>query len=269
MWKRKYLYAFSTALQSTMEYRADFLLGMISATFPIIIQVFMWSAIYGGNEGAIYYNRSYGQMIAYTVMASILNRVIRTGFEYEVNNDIKNGDLSKYIVRPLHYLPYRLSCFLGQKTGHLTASLGLLALALVILTLLFGGGVVGLGGVLAFIPALALAFLLNFMIFFCVAMWAFWMNEIGFFFEAVRIVFIVLSGGIFPLDIFGEGMGGVLKLLPFSYTINFPVDVLSGVTSGTQVVAGFGMQLLWIVVLFGLSSFLWKIGSRKYVAAGG
>jgi ABC-2 type transport system permease protein len=252
-----------------MEYRADFLLGMISATFPIIIQVFMWSAIYGGNEGAIYYNRSYGQMIAYTVMASILNRVIRTGFEYEVNNDIKNGDLSKYIVRPLHYLPYRLSCFMGQKTGHLTASLGLLALALVILTLLFGGGVVGVSGVLTFIPALALAFLLNFMIFFCVAMWAFWMNEIGFFFEAVRIVFIVLSGGIFPLDIFGEGMGSVLKLLPFSYTINFPVDVLSGVTSGMQIVAGFGMQLFWIAVLYGLSSFLWRIGSRKYVAAGG
>lgn len=269
MWKRKYLYAFSTALQSTMEYRADFMLGMIGAAFPILIQVFLWTAIYGGNAGAVFYNRSYGQMIAYTVIASVLNRMIRTGFEYEVNNDIKNGDLSKYIVRPIQYLPYRLSCFLGQKTGHLAASLSLLALALVILTLLFGGGVVGLNGVLAFVPALVLAFLLNFMIFFCVSMWAFWMNEIGFFFEAVRIVFIVLSGGIFPLDIFGESMGRVLKLLPFSYTINFPVDVLSGVKTGMQVIEGFGMQLFWIAVLLGLSLALWRTGSRKFLAAGG
>ncbi len=269
MWKRKYFHAFSTALQSTMEYRTDFLLGMIGAAFPIFIQVFLWTAIYGGNEGAVFYSRSYGQMIAYTVIASILNKMIRTSFEYEVNNDIKNGDLSKYIVRPILYLPYRLSCFLGQKTGHLTASLGLLALALVILTLLFGRGVIGLSGVFAFIPALIMAFVLNFMIFFCVAMWAFWMNEIGFSFEAVRIVFIVLSGGIFPLDIFGEAMGKVLKFLPFSYTVNFPVDVLSGVKSGMQVVMGFGMQLFWIALLWGLSLFLWKTGSRKYLAAGG
>lgn len=268
MWMRKYLHAFSTALQSAMECRADFLIGMISAVFPIIIQVFMWTSIYGGSD-AMFFNRSFGQMIAYTVMATVITRVIRAGFEYEVNDDIKNGGMSKYIVRPIQYLPYRLSCFLGQKTGHLTAALVLLAVALVILTLLFGDEVVTVSGVLAFIPALLLSFLLNFMIFFCVAMWAFWMTEIGFFFEAVRIVIVVLSGGIFPLDIFGETMCKVLKLLPFSYTVNFPVDVLSSVVSGGQYIGGIAMQLFWIGVLSGLSAFLWRTGSRKYLAAGG
>jgi ABC-2 type transport system permease protein len=200
----KYLCAYRTGLQNAMEYRADFLLGMISACFPIIIQIFMWSAIYGGADGELMFGRSYALMISYAVMAAIVSRVIRAGFEYEINDDIKNGGLSKYIVRPMGYLPYRLSCFFGQKSAHLAASALLLGAALAILGAVFGGGIVSASGLLLFIPALFMSFLLNFLIFFCVGMWGFWLTEIGYLFEAVRIVIVVLSGGIFPLDIFGE-----------------------------------------------------------------
>ena len=50
---------------------------------------------------------------------------------------------------------------------------------------------------------LALAVTLNFLIFYCISAMAFWIVEVGFLFEGIRIVFVLLSGGIFPLEVFG------------------------------------------------------------------
>ena len=123
--------------------------------------------------------------------------------------------------------------------------------------------------ILSFIATLLLAFVLNFIVFFCVGMLAFTLSEIGFFFEAVRIVFIAMSGGIFPLDVFGKGVSTAMAFLPFKYTVNFPVDVLTGRAAGMDLLAGLGVQVLWIAVLAFLSIRLWKHGLKKYISAGG
>jgi ABC-2 type transport system permease protein len=266
---RKYVYSLSLGIKETMAYRADFWLGIASAVFPIFIQIFMWQALYGGSGGGELYGRSYAQMLAYSVSASILWRLLKTGFEYEINDDIKNGGLSKYVIRPIQYLPYRLSCFLGQKIAVLLSGLVLIALALTGVGLYFHAVPVSLQGVLLFLPTLLGALVLNFLVFFCVGMWAFWLSEIGFMFEAVRVVIVVLSGGIFPLEVFGDTVGGVLKLLPFTYAVGFPVDVLTGATTGTEVFTGLCIQLVWIGLMLVFSRFLWNLGSRKYLAAGG
>ena len=266
---RKYLYSLGLGLKESMAYRADFWLGLSSAVFPIVIQIFMWQALYGGADGGTLFNRSHAQMMAYSVSASIFWRLLRTGFEYEINQDIKNGGLGKYVIRPIEYLPYRLSCFLGQKFSTLLSGLALMALALTGVGLYFNTAPVSLQGALLFIPVLIGALVLNFLIFFCVGMWAFWLSEIGFMFEAVRIVIVVLSGGIFPLDIFGSAVCGVLKLLPFNYAVGFPVDVLTGALTGTAVLTGAVSQIVWIGLMLLFSRFLWNLGSRKYLAAGG
>ncbi len=266
---RKYLHSLGLGLKEAIAYRADFWLGVASAAFPIFIQVFMWQALYGGAGKAELYGRNYAQMLAYSVTAAILWRLLRTGFEYDINEDIKNGGLSKYIVRPIHYLPYRLSNFLGQKLGALVGGLSLLALALAGVGFAFQASPVNVGGVLLFLPAVLGAIVLNFLIFFCVGMWAFWLSEIGFLFEAVRMVIVVLSGGIFPLEIFGATVSQVLKYLPFSYAVGFPVDVLLGAVSGPAVFLGYAAQLCWIGLLIGFSRWLWNLGSRKFLAAGG
>ncbi len=266
---RKYLYSFGLGMKETMAYRADFWMGLASAAFPIIIQIFMWQALYQGSGGGALFGREYHQMLAYSVSAAILWRLLRTGFEYDINEDIKNGGLSKYVIRPVGYLPYRLSCFLGQKIGVLLGGLILMALAITGVGLYFHASPVQASGVLLFLPTLLGALILNFLIFFCVGMWAFWLSEIGFLFEAVRIVIVVLSGGIFPLEIFGDTVCGLLKFLPFAYAVGFPVDVLIGTVTGSAVFVGLASQMVWILLMTMISVFLWNMGSKKFLAAGG
>ena len=266
---RKYLYSLSLGIKETMAYRGDFWLGIFSAVFPILIQIFMWQALYQGADNGILYGRSYAQMLAYSVSASLLWRLLKTGFEYEINDDIKNGGLSKYVIRPIAYLPYRLSCFLGQKIAVLLSGIALIALALTGVGLYFQASPVNASGVFLFIPILFGALVLNFLIFFCVGMWAFWLSEIGYMFEAVRIVIVVLSGGIFPLEIFGDTVCGLLQFLPFNYAVGFPVDVLTGMVTRSAALIGILFQLVWIVFMTLISLRLWSLGKNKYLAAGG
>jgi ABC-2 type transport system permease protein len=264
----KYAKSFALGAQSAMEYRADFLLGMLSAAWPIFIQFFLWKSIYAGSGQASLFGYTYPQMITYTIIANIVQRLTRTGFEYDMNDDIKNGGLDKFIIRPVGYFQYRMATFIGGKLFQFAVIFIVMIGAIVAIDCVYGNIIMPLN-VLYFVVTLALAFVLNFIIFFCVGMLAFQLTEIGFLYEAVRIVFIAFSGGIFPLDVFGPKVVAVLSFLPFKYTVNFPVDVLTGRVAGLGVPVGMLIQLVWIAGLSLLTMRLWAIGQKKYVAAGG
>ncbi len=264
----KYAKAGALGIQNAMEYRADFLLGMVSALFPMFIQYFMWSAIYNGSGSASLFGYTYAQMLVYTVVANIVQRLLRTGFEYEINDDIKLGGLDKFLVRPIGYFFFRMVNFLGGKLVQGGLIYVVMVGAILALNAALGAIVTPLG-LLWFTLVLLLAFLLNYVIFFLVGMLAFWLSEVGFLFEAVRIVFIAFSGGIFPLDVFGPRIVAVLNWLPFRYTVNFPVDVLCGRIAGLDVLLGCAAMALWVAVLSGLAMLTWRTGLKRYVAAGG
>ena len=96
--------------QQAMAYRADFFLGLASCIFPIIMQVYLWTALY--KAGAASTNGySYNQMILYTLLAGMTSRLVATGFENEIARDIKDGGLNKYLVRPVPYAGYMLPGF--------------------------------------------------------------------------------------------------------------------------------------------------------------
>lgn len=264
----KYVQALVIGIQNALEYRANFLIHMVSALWPIIIQSFLWSAIYGSSDKAAVFGYTYTGMIAYTVIANLTARLVRTGFEYEMNDDIRNGGLAKYIIRPVSYFGYRLASFLGQKLIQSAFMAIVLAVAVSVLASVVGAGFSS-AGVLLFPATLLFAFLLNYMIFFCVGTIGFYLTEIGFLFEAVRIVIIALSGGIFPLTVFGPWGEAILSALPFRYTINFPVQVLTMKVTGTEIFSGLTFQFIWCVVLGLVAGLPWKIGMKRYVAVGG
>jgi ABC-2 type transport system permease protein len=193
---------------------------------------------------------------------------VRTGFEYEIMDDVKSGRYSKFLVQPLGYFPYRLASFFGNKLPNMSIILGILVLILLGLNR-FWGFELELLRILAFLATLALALALNFLIFYCFSAVSFWIIEIGFLFEGIRIVTVLLSGGIFPLEVFGERFMQVINLLPFKYTVNYPVNILNGKIATEAIWQGMLIQCAWIAVTWLLARALWRAGGRRYVAVGG
>lgn len=261
----KYAVSFSTGLKAALEYRANFLLSLLAVTSPIVIQTVLWLALYA--PGDVLFGYTFGQMVAYTVLAQLVSRLVRTGFEYQINDDIRTGGLDRYLVKPLGYAGYRLAVFLGDKSLQ-SLLMGLVLAVAVALLSSAVGLTVGATALGAFLGALLVAFLFNFLLFWCVGMAGFWMTETTFLFEAVRIVIITLSGGIFPLTVFGPGGEALLRALPFRFTIQVPVDLLTGrqdpATLGPELLTALG----WVAVLAGLGTLLWHRGLRRFSAVG-
>jgi ABC-2 type transport system permease protein len=267
-WLHKYQKAFEMGFQTALEYRANFLISLISAAYPIFIQSFLWTAIFQAGTAQILYGYTYQQMIAYTFLAGLTSRIVRTGFEYEIMDDVKNGRYSRFLVQPMGYFPYRLCSFYGQKVPNTAMILLLLAGVLALLNTVLGIPIEAVR-IAIFLAALVLAITLNFLIFYCIAAVSFWIVEIGFLFEGIRIVFILLSGGIFPLEVFGERFVQLVRLLPFPYTVSFPINVLNGRLPVGEIWLGFVVQLVWTVLIAALAQALWKLGGRRYIAVGG
>jgi len=174
-----------------MEYRADFLLSILSGSFAIIIQCFLWTAVYGTGKDANHYGYTYGQMMTYTVMAGIITKLVATGFEYEIADDIKNGGLNKFIVQPMNYFIYRISCFFGRKSLQLLI-ITVMTVAVLLIFRSFFRLNAGLGNLLLFLPPILAALVLNFLIFLCVSTLAFWLTEIWAAFIGMNLVINML-----------------------------------------------------------------------------
>lgn len=263
-----YRCVFRMGIEKSLEYRANFFLSLLSAVFPIIIQTFLWNYLYGNADAAALFGYSYDQIIVYTLLASLVSKLVLTGFEYQVNEDIKNGGLNKYLVRPVSYSRYQLFSFLGEKAPQLVILIAVSAGLIMFSVLILGLELSGIR-VLAFVLSLGLALLLNFFIFYCVALLSFWLTDVNLMFGTVSIVLVVVSGGVFPMDIFGEKIAFLVRLLPFGYTTQFPVNIINGRFDWMQVGVGFLCQLFWIALFGVLAKKMWKCGLKRFAAVGG
>lgn len=263
-----YRCTFQMGMEKALEYRVNFVLSLLSAVFPIVIQTFLWNYLYGNSDAAAMTGYSYSQIMVYTLLASMVSHLVYTGFEYQVNEDIKNGGLNKYLVKPVNYRSYQFFSFLGEKAPQL-----LILLAVAAVLLIFSVAALGLmlsfPRVLAFLVSLILALVLNFFIFYCVALISFWLTDVNLLFGTVSVVLVVVSGGVFPMDIFGERIAFAVNLLPFGYTTQFPVNIINGRFGLKETGAGFLCQIFWICCFGMLAEILWKRGLKRFTAVGG
>lgn len=265
---KKYIYCFTMGISKATEYRFDFFFSYFGALFPILIQVSMWKAIYETTGEGILYGYTYHKMLLYTFFVGVTAKFISTGFEWEINDDIKNGGLNKYMVKPINYCYYRGACFFGERFS--------LSIIFLIILVVISGIFKSLGyfeidllGIGQFIVAILLALVLNFVVFFIVGLLGLWFSEISRIFPAISIIIMVISGGIFPLDILGDSFNRVILFLPFKYMLQFPVEIITGKDMTIPIYFLFMVQTFWIIVFGIVSGILWKNGLKKYIAVGG
>jgi ABC-2 type transport system permease protein len=128
---------------------------------------------------------------------------------------------------------------------------------------------VTLEGVLGFIGALILAAWLAFMLGWAVAMAAFWTTRIMAINQMYFVAMFFFSGQIAPLELLPGVLQTAANILPFRWMVSFPVEVFMGRLSGSDVLVGFGLQILWIALSTGLVALAWSRGVRRYSAVGG
>lgn len=264
----KYLYAFKLSLASSLEYRFGFFVSLFGMGFRIMAMLFLWKSIFDHAGTEVVFGYTFSQVVLYTIVARIVSFIILPDIAGTLSGQIKSGGLSSMLVRPINFFSYHLATSWGNKAFSMIVILILTAILLAMLSLSLGFAL-SLIHILLFPLCLAMSFVINYFFYCVLGMLSFWVLQIDGIYGAVFIVVNVLSGGYFPLSVFGPAFNRIAAFLPFPYMLQFPVNALSGVYDVSYVLQGLGVQLLWAGIFALISFVLWKLGLRKYDAVGG
>lgn len=263
----KYRAIFSIGLQNTFVYRWNFLLRSLFALIPLFGTVFVWRAIYSGTTGTIA-GFDLEQMIFYFLIVLLVDNLITpTEDEWQIAAEIREGQLSSFLLKPFDFLAYRSCIFIGSRLIYTVVTLlPVVAVFWWYRQYLHWPEHASTWGI--FTVSLVMAGAIQFLIAYSLAMLAFWILEIS------TVIFILysfeyfLSGKLFPLDTIPGVAGTVLRLLPFPYELYFPVAVLMEKIQGPQLWSGLTIQAVWVLLCFLLARGLWSAGIRRYEAVG-
>ena len=79
---------------------------------------------------------------------------------------------------------------------------------------------------------------------------------------------LLLSGRLVPMAVMPQWVQTVSDWLPFQWTFLFPIEVLIGQRSTTEIWTGLGIQLAWMGITLGAIAVVWRRAIRRYTAVG-
>jgi ABC-2 type transport system permease protein len=261
-----YRRVFSIGLQDTFVYRWNFLLRSLFSIIPLVGTVFVWRAVCGP-EGSVS-DYSLSSMVFYFVgVLFVDNLASPTEDEWRIAAEIREGQISSLLTKPMNHLGYRLALFVAYRLLYSLITLPVMGAVLWVLRSNLQWPANGSTWVLFALSVCGSA-LIQFFVAYSLAMLAFWILEVS------TLIFILysfeyfLSGHVFPLDLLPGSVRAILVWTPFPYELFFPVQILLERLDARAMWQGFGIQLLWVCITAAMARFLWNRGVRHYQAAG-
>ena len=254
----KYTALLRRSIAAMFEYRASMLIWMLINVMPLVMLAVWFSMSEGGPIAG--YTQS--DFVSYYLLLAIVQQMTSVWVIYELAYDIRHGELSIKLLHPLNPLHEYLSDNLADKVLRPIALTPLAFLACLIFPAIHYD-VTPLSLAL-FLCAVAAAWLIRFMSQYIFGLLAFWVSDS----MALNDIWFALSemlgGMIAPLDLFPPGVTAVANWLPFRFMLSFPVEVVSGRLTSTDLAAGFAAMLFWVGLSIVVYRWLWRTGIRQF-----
>lgn len=109
---KKYLTIIKITWQRALMYRFSVFSYRVGEIAEMFFLIFMWSAIYSG-QGTIK-GYSHDEMITYILVGNLINVIVRNWLSEVVADNIKQGILSQFLVKPMEYFRYIMAREIGR-----------------------------------------------------------------------------------------------------------------------------------------------------------
>lgn len=264
----KYWHIINIGIQNTLVYRMNFIFRSVFGLIPLFATISLWRAIYAGKEGDVA-GYTLAQMTSYYLIVTVVDALTAvTEDDWQIAADIKDGNISQFLLKPIDYLYYRL-CLYGSGRLVFTACAFLPVSVFLFVQrdhFVLPPDWAALGW---FALSITMTALLQFFISFTMALLAFWVLEVSTFIFILFAFEYIASGHLFPLDILPAGIAQALHYTPFPYQLFFPVKIYLGRVTGAELYQGLFIQACWVIATYFLARFVWSRGIKKYSAVGG
>jgi ABC-2 type transport system permease protein len=264
---KKYWHVINIGIQNNLSYRVNFLFRIVFGFVPLMAVIYLWRAVYQGKATVGDY--SLAGMTSYYLVVTLVDMFTAVNEDdWQIAADIKDGNISQFLLKPIDYLSYRLCLFCSGRMIYLVVSAVPMGLFLFSLRKYFtlppDPATFGW-----FMISLALTALLQFFMSYAMAMLAFWVLEVSTFIFILFAFEYIASGHLFPLDILPPAVAKILSFTPFPYQMYFPTSIYLGKITGNVLAQGLMIQAGWVIAAYIVARIAWNRGIRKYAAVGG
>lgn len=265
---RKYLFVASLNWRQWLAYRLDFFLDVSFNLIPTIIIVLVWTAVFAARPGGTVGPYTVASAVTYSLLTRFMASLLAADrMQDEMVLEIRQGGLSRLLVRPIDAMGYRLTIFVARGAAYGAAVAVPNAAVFWLLRAYLvppAGPAVLILALWSCVQAVFLAFALGHL----AVILAFWWEEVSSALYLERRVVDFFAGAVVPLDLMPPGVTAVMGWLPFQYLAYFPVKVYLGQLTAVEMARGLAMQAGWAIALFVIGARLWRAGLRRFTAAG-
>ena len=257
-----------TAMEERLVYRGDFAFSTLVRFLPIVTQIFLWGAIFAGDDTKELQDYRYPDMVAYFLLVMVARAFSSMpGLATGIAESIRNGSVRKYLLQPVDMLDYLFWHRIAHKLVYYAVATGPFVLVFWLCRSYLPGWPSGFV-MTAWVLSLLFGFAIGFLIESLIGLIAFWFLEVSSLIFIYMMLNYFLSGHMIPLEWIDDWIPGV-HYLPFRYLAWFPAAVMLGRIPESALPFELAIQAGWIVVLLSANRIAFRYGVRRYGAFGG
>src|SRR5262245_21816100 len=261
---RKYTWVGLTSARSNIAYLGEVATRAIFLGVILYIFLQLWRATYAHAGVEQLGGFTLTQMLWYLAMTESIT-LSGPRVAQEVDQDVRTGALAVPLIRPLSYPLYRLWTTLGERLVRFLLN----AVVGTAIALLFVGPIpLSLGSLALFVPALLLAFTLDFLGHFLIGLGAFWLEDTSGLMLIYSRVTMILGGMLLPIELFPVAWQPLLRALPFASMVYGPARLF--VQPDAAFLADLVLKQAVAIVVFVMAvAFVYRVALRRIHANGG
>jgi ABC-2 type transport system permease protein len=254
-------WAFSSiAFKNAFAYRTATFLSIFGSVFSILAQIAIWHYIFRNDAGMIRY------MMAYVIIAQIISIFLNNNISTRIGDKVTSGEFAVDLLKPvdptLSFFSTSLGTTLAQLVNRgliviIAFSPFLVRMDLEVIRILLAAAVSIIGYLMASIIFLIIGYL-------SIRVFEIWpysrlMND------TIRL----FAGGVIPLVFFPDWLATISNFLPFHLLYSFPIRLILGDISQTEIYQYGLLMIGWTLLLYGLLRFTYRKVIQHTVIQGG
>lgn len=242
-----------------VEYRAELLLWVLANSLPLIMMG-VWMQASQDSQFAL----SPTDFARYFITVFFVRQLTVVWVAWDFEKEVVEGRLSPRLLQPIDPVWHHVAGHVAERLARLPFSLILVGLFFLLYPQAFWlpNPLAAIG----FALLIVLAFILRFLIQYTFALCAFWTERATAIERVWYLFYIFLAGMIAPLDVFPETVREIVQWTPFPGLVYFPVSVLVGLPINLW--QNLGVLLGWLIIIWLVNRWLWKLGLKQYSGMG-
>ena len=253
-------------LSQALAYRGLMMTWSFVSLFALLSSLFLWTAVNPKADKIGSYQIP--ELASYFFVMFIVELFLNWHLEVPIMNEIRDGKLSHFLLKPMSYLYRKFASALSWRIMSLSFKSILAFFVFMMFRSLFQFPEFTFLKIIYIIASMILGSVVGIFMSACIGFLTFWFLETRAIFDFYYLSRHILGGRDLPLGIFPLWLQGVAFVLPFRYIFSFPIEIYFDKLSSSQILQGFLIQMFWTVVCVFIYKWLWKRGVRKYTAFG-